>query len=204
VAEAVIFNPGHYIVMDNKTAAIHFIDADSSAVFEQLFKSYFKSLHSYALSIVKDEMTAEEMVQNVFCRLWEKREQIQVLQSMKSYLYRAVHNESINYLRQHKTRAAHHGNIARSIETIEKTTDRAALSELQQRIHDAVESLPEQCRMVFRLSRYGELDYREIAETMGITVSTVKNQVHHALKVMRIKLKDYLPLLLLVINLYNF
>jgi RNA polymerase sigma-70 factor (family 1) len=204
VAEAVIFNPGHYILMDNKTAAIRFTDADSSVVFENVFKTYFKSLHAYAYSIVKDEMMAEEMVQNVFCRLWEKREQIQVLQSIKSYLYRSVHNECINHLKQTKSRANHHINIARTTDVIEQTTDRAALSELQKKIHDALEELPEQCRIVFRLSRFGELNYKEIADTMGITVSTVKNQVHTALKVLRTKLSDYLPIIILmIVNMKN-
>ena len=68
--------------------------------FENLFKEHCKSLHGYALSIVKDDFQAEELVHNVFLKIWEKRQQIVVEQSAKAYLFRAVHNECMDYLKK--------------------------------------------------------------------------------------------------------
>ncbi len=199
MAEAVIFNTGHLTEMDKDTAAIHLYTADSESTFENVFRSHFKNLHIYACSIVKDEVIGEEMVQNVFCKLWEKRDQLQVQGSIKSYLYRSVHNESLNWLKQQKGRARHHTYIASQGTTVQPATDGASYSELKKKVLSVMDELPEQCRMVFHLSRFEELNYQEISETMGITVSTVKNHMNKALRVLRSRLTDYLPILLLLI-----
>ena len=75
-------------------------------------------------------------------------------------------------------------------------------NELQNQIHVAIESLPEQCRLVFKLSRFEELKYAEIAEQLGISIKTVENHMGKALKIMREQLKDYLTVWLLFISLY--
>ncbi|MBZ0100252.1 MAG: sigma-70 family RNA polymerase sigma factor, partial [Taibaiella sp.] len=116
---------------------------DINQVFEQVFKEHFKNLHAYACSILKDEDEAEEMVQNVFYKLWEKKEKISELQSVPAYLYRAVHNECMNYVKHEKVtmayeaHAVHHGSIAG------QATDTATARELEQRIGDALAALPE-------------------------------------------------------------
>jgi RNA polymerase sigma-70 factor (ECF subfamily) len=75
--------------------------------FEEVFKTHFKSLHSYAFTMVKEEMTAEEMVQNVFCRLWEKKGELTIQSSATAYLYRSVYNECLNYIKHQKVKAAY-------------------------------------------------------------------------------------------------
>lgn len=199
MAEAVIFNPVDLLLMQNDKAASRPVHSHSSVLFESVFKEYYKSLYLYACSILKDETTAEEIVQQVFYKLWEKKEQIEVQQSIKSYLYRAVHNESINYLRHEKVVAKYQSHLAYSRPDEDRINDKVALKELQQNIDMALNELPEQCRAIFQLSRYEELNYREIADTLGVSVSTVKNQVGKALRVLRTKLADFLPAVIFLI-----
>ena len=88
------------------STVINLLRQGSEKVFESIFKDYFKSLHAYAYTFLKDDELAEEVVQNVFCRIWEKRENLKTDGSLKAYLYRAVHNESLNYLKHQKVKAS--------------------------------------------------------------------------------------------------
>jgi len=201
LAEAIIFNLQHPdLLMHNDSAGIPHSHADNAALFESIFKTHFKGLHGYACSIVKDETTAEEMVQNVFYKLWERKSQVQIEQSVAAYLYRAVYNESLNYLRHNKVRATYQQQ-SMSTNTEGTETDPATLRELQQRIDSTINELPEQCRTIFQMSRFEDLKYKNIADKLGISVKTVENQMGKALRILRTKLMDYLPtLLLLFIN----
>ena len=203
MAEAIIFNPGYpNLLMDNEAAGIHQLNADSSALFENVFKTHFKSLHAYAMTILKDEATAEEIVQNVFYKLWERKDKIAIESSLTGYLYKAVYYESLNFLKHVKVKEGYHVHATRNGITGD-TTDSLALKELQQKIDLAINQLPEQCRTVFQLSRYEGLRYKMIAEKLGISVKTVENHMGKALKTLRTKLIEYLPMLLLIINLKN-
>ena len=203
MAEAIIFNPGYpNLLMDNEAAGIHQIDADSSALFENVFKTHFKSLHAYAFTILKDDTTAEEIVQNVFYKLWEKKDKITIESSLAAYLYKAVYYESLNFLKHMKVREVYHAHITRN-NAGGDTMDSLALKELQQKIDLAINQLPEQCRTIFQLSRYEGLKYKVIAGKLGISVKTVESQMGKALKTLRTKLMEYLPILLLIINLKN-
>ena len=203
MSEAVNFNLRHPILpMGNDTAGIELINPGTAILFEHAFKSHFKSLHAYACSILKEETIAEEMVQNVFFKLWEKKEQIQVNQSVTAYLYRAVYNECLNYLKHNKVKAAHRAHAVYTGREHENTTDPAVVKELELHIDQALNELPEQCRTIFQMSRYEELKYRMIADQLGISVKTVENQMGKALRLLRQKLAGFLPaFLLLFINL---
>jgi RNA polymerase sigma-70 factor (ECF subfamily) len=169
--------------------------------FEQVFRAYFKSLHVYACTLLREPVAAEEMVQTVFVRLWEKRMDLEIREKLSSYLYRAVHNESMNYLKHLKRRSTYQSYAMRQ-QTHTRNTDasgKLSLRELEGRLQKALNELPEQCRTVFQLSRFEELRYKEIADKLGISVKTVENQMGKALKLMRLKLLDWLPFLLLLI-----
>lgn len=173
---------------------------DESA-FEQVFKKYFKNLHAYAFTILKDEDDAEEMVQQVFFKLWERTETISISGSVAAYLYRAVHNESLNHLKHLKVRSDHRLHVAY---TMKNETDHASKklmnSELEAKLHAALNDLPEQCRSIFQMSRFDDMKYREIADKLDISIKTVENQMGKALKLLRMKLVDFLPLLILLFN----
>lgn len=185
--------------MSNSSIAIH--NTDSAIVFERIFKEQFKKLHAYAYSILQDSDEAEEAVQNVFYKLWEKKEKIPELQSVAAYLYRSVYNECMNFVKHEKVKntyeahAIHHGGLASS------AVDNAETKELEGRIAEALSSLPEQCRTIFQMSRFEELKYREIADKLGLSVKTIENQMGKALKILRTKLADYMTILALLFTL---
>lgn len=172
--------------------------------FERLFRTYYAPLCNYANTFLKDHDDAEEMVQNFFVTLWERRVFIEINSSLKSYLYRAVHNHCLNRLKHLNIQETYRQHNAGVLEqTHESATNHLYASELQRQLDKAIERLPEQCRVAFKLSRFEELKYSEIAEQLGISVKTVENQIGKALKILRIQLADYLPIMLLwMLNLF--
>ena len=171
----------------------------SEMAFEKFFKTYFKSLRSYAFVLLQDEPMAEEMVQQVFYRIWEKKEQFGVHTSAKAFLYRAVHNECLNYLKQEKHRLGHRNYLLHANKhqiSGDHAGMRLELSELEAGLQQAIASLPERCRNIFYLSRFEGLKYREIADQLGLSVKTVEVQMGKALKVLRKRLIHYLPILI--------
>ncbi len=162
-----------------------------------LFKAHFKPLHAYACTILREEAMAEEMVQQVFYKLWEKREQVIINQSASAYLYRSVYNECLNYLKHQKVKQAHqHHTRHTAEEASEHASKKIIAKELEAKIADALTQLPEQCRTIFQMSRFEELKYREIAQRLNLSVKTIENQMGKALKIMRMQLAEYLPLVL--------
>ncbi|MBA4167767.1 MAG: RNA polymerase sigma-70 factor [Chitinophagaceae bacterium] len=166
------------------------------AAFEQLFKTHFKKLFAYAFTIVKGEMLAEEMVQNVFYKIWEKKGTVDIQTSVSAYLYRSVYYESINHLKHLKVRDAYQKHAASNAAYQDNAATRVQLSELQKELETALSELPEQCRTIFQMSRFEELKYQEIADKLGLSIKTIENQMGKALRILRIKLADYLPLII--------
>ena len=180
------------------TAIIRTLAPKGVVAFEQLFKMHFRGLHAYAYTIVKDDAVAEDIVQNVFFKVWEKRELLEIESSHKAYLYKAVYHDSLNYLKHKKVKAAHAMHVVRqSNDKVENTSGKVLTTELKERIQVALNELPEQCRTVFQMSRFEGLKYQEIAHEMGLSVKTIENQMGKALKLLRLKLVEFLPLIIL-------
>ncbi|MEO3402472.1 RNA polymerase sigma-70 factor [Mucilaginibacter sp. CAU 1740] len=204
-AKPAIFSADIYAlkVEYSDSTAITLIKQGSQKAFERLFKDHFKSLHAYAYTFLKDDEQAEEVVQNVFCRVWEKRDQLKTDGSIKAYLYRAVHNESLNYLKHQKVRASFGVYYADEMEQNtggdEPASKKLMAAELQRHIEKAMSELPEQCRIIFQLSRFEQLKYQQIADQMGLSIKTIENQMGKALRVMRQKLAEFLPIILLLL-----
>lgn len=173
----------------------------NETAFEMLFKSYYQPLCRYAYSYLNDKDEAEEIVQSTFILLWDKRKQIDIHSSTRSYLYRMVRNSCLNSLKHEKVKQQHAKvEISGGEPVYEGATQPLAYSELEKNILEAMKDLPEQCRLVFQLSRFEELKYSEIAEQLDISVKTVENHMGKALKIMRERLKDYLPLFILFVS----
>ena len=193
--------------LENDAIGTLLAQKDATA-FEQLFKTHFKRLHAYAFTILRDEVEAEEMVQQVFFKLWERNvrmdsfgETLSLTGSVSAYLYRAVHNESLNYIKHQKVRSNHQLHVAYSMKNeAEHPAKKVIAGELEKKIHSALNELPEQCRTIFQMSRFDDLKYREIADKLGISVKTVENQMGKALKLLRQKLADFLIFILLFIH----
>jgi RNA polymerase sigma-70 factor (ECF subfamily) len=171
------------------------------ATFERVFKTHYKSLHAYAFTMLKDEDEAEEMVQQVFFKLWERSEHLSFSGPIAAYLYRAVHNESLNFLKHQKVKASHQLHVAYSMKNkTEHEQGKMMRKELENKFREALNELPEQCRTVFQLSRFEDMKYKEIADKLDISVKTVENHMGKALKLLRTKLVDFLPLLLILLS----
>jgi RNA polymerase sigma-70 factor (ECF subfamily) len=168
------------------------LKAGNAKVFETLFKQWYEPLCRYAHSMLHDMDEAEDMAQKMFCKLWDQREKMEIHTSIKSYLYRMVHNACLNRIKQRQMQSEHHEQIAYSSITTESHVEHVvAHKELSRQIEIAIAELPERCREVFLLSRMQHLSYIQIAQKMQISPNTVETQIVKALKMLRIKLKDY-------------
>ena len=197
--EAIIFD-SRYIVDSMNTEQPGITLGESTvSIYEHAFKTHFKGLHSYAYTIVKDDVMAEEMVQNVFYKLWKNKETIQINQSVAAYLYRSVYHESLNYIKHLKVKSAYQSYAVRTMDNINNASEKLKLRELEVKLDQALKELPEQCRTIFQMSRFEELKYMEIAGKLGISVKTVENQMGKALRLLRTKLVDFLPILILLL-----
>lgn len=168
--------------------------------FEELFRSLYRPLCAFANGFLRSREESEEIVQAVFIHFWEKREEINIDVSLKSYLYRAVRNAVLNRLKHEKVRTEHARYMKAQGELVAFGGEHMAEQELLVRIREALNKLPEQCRIVFEMSRFEELKYAEIAERLEISVKTVENQMGKALRIMREQLHDYLPFIAMLLG----
>lgn len=173
----------------------------SEAGFEQVFKTYFKPLYAYAKTMVRDKDAAEEIVQQVFFRLWEKRDNITIQETIKAYLYRSVFHGSMNYLKHIKVREEYALYIKHEASAENSALQSLETRELKESLTHALSKLPEKCRTVFQLCRFEELKYKEVAEQLNLPVKTVENEMGKALRLLRLSLSDLLSVVLLTFHL---
>jgi RNA polymerase sigma-70 factor (ECF subfamily) len=172
-----------------KIARIEKSSVLNESSYEALFRNWYVPLCKMIFRIVKDKALTEDTVQDVFIKLWEKRNDLKIETSLKSYLYRAAINAAFNTLERNKrypTLSIY--DMATEVATHSTTDDEIHAQELKLKISKTLLELPEACREVFILSRQEGLSYKEIAETLGISVKTVENQMGKALRVFREKL----------------
>ncbi|MBS0011869.1 MAG: RNA polymerase sigma-70 factor [Bacteroidales bacterium] len=168
--------------------------------FEKIFREYFVALTYYALKLVRDNDTAKDIVHQVFVNIWEKRDSISIDRPLRAYLYTAVHNRSLNYLRdKRRFHDKDAGDIELQNELASPDSDSLETEETEARIAQAVSGLPGRCAEVFRLSRFEEKRYSEIAEILNISVKTVEAQMSKALRILREELKDLLTIIIILI-----
>ena len=175
------------------------LNKENTAIFETAFKQHFRALHAYAYTIIKDDMMAEEIVQNMFYKIWKNRDTIAINQSFTAYLYRCVYNDSLNHLKHVKVKAAYQSYAAQNMSNSNNAAEQKSVRDLEQKLDEAMKELPEQCRTIFQLSRFEELKYLQIADKLGISVKTVENQMGKALRLLRGKLVDFLPAALIIL-----
>ena len=161
-----------------------------------VFRDYYKPLVRYGNTYLKDSDEAEDIVQQVFVSLWEKRDQLDIHTSIRSILYKSVQNACLNKIKHLKVRTSYAEEL-KATAVYTDSSDSVQATELNERIQLAMENMPEQCSRIFKMSRFEQLRYQEIADQLGLSVKTIENQMGKALKIVREELKDYLPLLIL-------
>ena len=172
---------------------------DDRKAYESVFRMYYKPLSAYAFRFLSDLSLAENIVQDVFLKLWQKRKELLITTSLQNYLFRSVKNHCLNHLDHEKIKSSYTKSV------ICREADRNDYGEffpeigLLHKIEIAIASLPDKRQEIFRLAREEGLKYREIAERLGLSVKTVETQMTLALKALREALKDYRSLMLFFI-----
>jgi RNA polymerase sigma-70 factor (ECF subfamily) len=155
--------------------------------FQVVFNTWYNSLCNYADSFLKDESACEDIVQDVFMRVWKDRPDLIGTEGIRYYLFTAVRNNCITKLRREKKA----GVVEWEDEAVDYIQDKEnGPTDYMALVQTAIEGLPPRCREVFLLSRISNMTYKEIAASLGISVKTVENQLSKALKMIRAFLKD--------------
>jgi RNA polymerase sigma-70 factor (ECF subfamily) len=169
--------------------------------FEQLYKLYFPRLYAFSFKIINDGNLAKDLVQNVFIKIWESPASVNI-DNPESFIYQMVRNACLNYIRHIKvvdnlkSKVKDHY-LGEELYYIDMVGDKPYIlieKELEGRIIDVMNSLPEKCLAVFRLSRIDGLKNREIADQLGISLKAVEKHISKALQIYRNNFSDYLPL----------
>ncbi len=159
-----------------------------------LFRHYYPSLCAYCQRFVALE-DAEEIVQDALFWLWETREELAVQQALGAYLFKTVYHKAMNQIAQNEVKGRADTIFFEEMQAVLPDVDAYQFEELKERLREALAGLPESYREAFVLHRFRHMSYKEIAEKLGVSSKTVDYRIQQSLKILRIKLKDYLPLL---------
>lgn len=160
------------------------LEKGNTKAFTDFYTQYFKRLIIESDKYVKDIYVAEEIVQDVFLKIWERSADFTQIQSIKSYLYRSVINSSINYINRQRNLEQHHQKIVDEF-TEDQADQLDEENELIVFLFDEIEKLPPKCKEIFKMNRFERLKYREIAMKLDVSERTVENHIANALKLLR-------------------
>lgn len=174
--------------MDEKSLLDGLVAGDKHA-FSVLFDCYWKDLYAYVDRLIKDKEESLDIVQDTFTSLWQQREQLTTVRSIKGYMYAIVHHKAIQFIKS-SVRHRHYLSAMASYfpENIETLEDEMDAKELATFINNEIENLPPRMREIFLLSRAEKLSYKEIAVKLSIAENTVRKQISFSLKHLRMKL----------------
>ena len=172
--------------------------------FEGYYNKHYKAFYLMACKYLKDSKLAEEVVNDVFMKIWEDCDKITIQISLKSYLYKAIINRSINLLQKIKKEALLRIDL-NLVHDEGYELKQMEENELKIKLYAAIDQLPEQCKKVFQMSRFEELKQQEIADKLGISIKTVKNHITHALKEISKSVGNFMFLtVLFIVNILHF
>lgn len=168
-------------------------DGDEKS-FEALFRKYYPALCAYGKKFIELE-EAEECVQETMLWLWENREVVVIQTSLSSYLFTSVYHRIINRIQQKEKKHIVESYFYEEMQSLITCDNFCQLKELTEHIHKAIAALPDSYREAFVMHRFKDMSYKEIAMVLDVSPKTVDYRIQQALKLLRIELKDYLPLL---------
>ncbi|MCP4457889.1 MAG: RNA polymerase sigma-70 factor [Cytophagales bacterium] len=175
--------------MENEQILVSRLRNKDKEAFSLVFNEHFGVLTSYALRFLDDREDAEEIVQDVFVKFWDKCSELAPDSAIKSYLYRSVHNTCLNHIKHQKVKDAYKQHVMYHMEnSSELSWESSDPEKMRKEILDEIDNLPPRCSEIFKMSRLDGLKYQEIADHLGISVKTVEVQMGKALRVLREKL----------------
>jgi RNA polymerase sigma-70 factor (family 1) len=153
--------------------------------FEQLFRKYYELLCFFANRFIDNMPVAEEIVADAYAAVWEKRENLLISSSFRAYIYRAVRNRCLNHIKHQRIERAYMDYLRHHHILSDEGMDNAREEELAKEVEGAIERLPERCRQIFKMSRYDDLRYIDIARELQLSPKTVERQMMIALEKLR-------------------
>ena len=161
--------------------------------YDEVFRTWYPVLVRVAAAILKDSDAAEDISQEVLLELWRRRNTLDAGMSIRAYLLRSVRNRSLNHLRHLRVRRDTDADVQNLYDEPVGSDQPVVAKELADAVQIALKELPPRCREVFELSRVNGLKYSEIAEALDISQKTVEAQMGKALRIMRERLRPWLP-----------
>lgn len=176
--------------------------------FEEVFINYSPFLNKFAEGYVNNKDDASDIVQSVFLSVWERKEKLKEDTNLNNYLITLTKNQCLNYIKHLKAKQTYLQNQGYNINELllnyyaleQLNEDKLIFDELSQSIEKAINSLPDQCREIFVMSRFENMKYQEIADKLCISVKTVEKKMSISLGILRVALKDYYLLFLLFLR----
>lgn len=187
------------IPANDKTLLDRLSMGDEKAL-DELFVAWHGYLYKIAYAMLRESDAAKDAVQDVFIRIWQKRNEIEVKSTLKGYLQRAVVNQCLMVMRRRKSASDPETVLAAVPDSAPSAADRLQAESVETLVQAAIEQLPPQCRNIFRLSRFEELSYSEIADLLDLSPKTVENQIGKALGTLRRTLAPWLAVLLPILS----
>ncbi|MEN6456692.1 MAG: RNA polymerase sigma-70 factor [Prolixibacteraceae bacterium] len=188
------------------TYDIDLLKEGSKSEFERVYFDFFDVLYALGIQYTSDRYMAESIVQDTFLKLWEVRESLLPETNIRNFLYTLTKNSCLNYLRDQKVVWKNLNKIRAyeytyAIESLKRIGNNfMEFEELSLKLDTAIENLPDELKVVFKMSRFDDMRYRDIAEKLAISEKTVEARMTRALKILRSELKDFLPLLYLFLK----
>lgn len=176
----------------NQQFILNELQKGNERAFDTIFKQYYKPLCQFSYSLIKDQDTAENLVQEVFVKLWEKRENMTNIENLLSYLMGMVRNQSVDFLRKEKTNSKIYNQL-RPESSGNTTEEQISKNEFEEKLLKSILNLPERCRTAIEMSRFEGFSNKEIAQKMEISVKGVEALIGRSLKLLRSELQEFLP-----------
>ena len=174
------------MITSNERILITGIQEGNPQIFEKFFHEFYSSLCAYCKLIVNRNDIAEDIVQELFYRIWNKRENFNISTSLKSYLFRSVYNNSIEYIKSEKLEILYKEYNLRKLQNNDTTIPD---SDIIEKINKAIDELPDKCREVYKLRKFDNLSHAEIAKKLNISLKTVETHIRRANIALKEKLK---------------
>lgn len=184
-------------MIDSKTV-MAFKDGDIEA-FSLIYREYYAFAVKFAYRYVWDESIAQDIVQDVFISLWGARKNIDPSRQIEAYIMASVRNKCINWIKEELNKRKAKGNITNKVlkigmeqlESRNPVIDTVLLEDLNRRMHEALNSMPEKTREAFMLNRFGNMSYQQIAERHGVSEKNIEYRIMSALRILRKALKNF-------------